>query len=331
MPATDVLDGVRVLDLGIWRPAPFATQLLAEMGATVTKVEPPGGDPMRMFPSLYRTLNERKRVVELDLKSDDGRATVSELVVTADVVIEGFRPGVADRLGVGHARVFELNPTVVYCSISGYGQDGPLSDTTGHDLNYQGWTGFLAARAPEINRPGVPVGDLAGGTYAAMAICAAVVRRDRTGRGTRIDVSMADVLLSWAAPEIGGALASSTDPGTNFPGYGTFGCADGFVTLGIVSEDPFWRDLCDVLELGDIRSLDVTARARRGPELHQRIEIATSARTRDELTAALVARGVPAAPVLDAAEAARIDHFIERGVCRLEDGEISLDHPVRFE
>jgi crotonobetainyl-CoA:carnitine CoA-transferase CaiB-like acyl-CoA transferase len=332
MPATDLLGGVRVLDLGIWRPAPFAAQLLAEMGAAVTKVEPPGGDPMRMFPALYRTLNERKHIIELDLKADPGRAEVWELIRETDVVVEGFRPGVADRLGVGAARARELNPSVVYCSISGYGQHGPLAAVTGHDLNYQAWAGFLASRAPEIHRPGVPVGDLAGGTYAAMAICAAVVARDRTGVGRRIDVSMADVLFSWAAPEIGGELASTDDPGSAFPAYGTFACTDGFVTLGIVSEQPFWEALCDVLDLDAIRSLDVAARARRGAELRGRLEEEIAGRGRDELSAALVSRGVPAAPVLPAEDARDAAHFIDRGVIhRRDDGSVGLDHPVQFD
>ena len=198
MSADQPWHGVRVLDLGIWRPAPFATQLLAELGAEITKVEPPGGDPMRMFPTLYQSLNERKQVVEHDLKSDDGLAAVLELAATVDVAIEGFRPGVADRLGVGHDGLRAVNPSIIYCSISGYGQDGPMVTTPGHDLNYQAWTGFLAARAPEITRSGVPVGDLAGGAYAAMAISAALAGRGADGAGPYIDVSMADVLLSWA-------------------------------------------------------------------------------------------------------------------------------------
>ena len=118
----------------------------------------------------------------------------------------------------------------------------------------------MAARAPEITRSGVPVGDLAGGAYAAMAISAALAGRGTDGAGPYIDVSMADVLLSWAAPDIGGDFASRDDPGVAFPGYGTFSCADGFVTLGVVSEDPFWIALCDALELESLRGLDVAAR-----------------------------------------------------------------------
>jgi crotonobetainyl-CoA:carnitine CoA-transferase CaiB-like acyl-CoA transferase len=328
--STDLLDGVRVLDLGIWRPAPFATQLLAELGASVTKVEPPGGDPMRAFPTLYRALNGRKQIVERNLKERGDRADVLALASEVDVAVEGFRPGVATRLGVDYAALRAANPAIVYCSISGYGQDGPLRDASGHDLNYQAWTGFLAARLPEIHTAGVPVGDLAGGVYAAMAVCAAIVGRARTGEGTYIDVSMADVLLSWAAPAPGGELASSDEPGEGFPAYGTFACVDGFVTLGVVTEDAFWRDLCSVLGLDDIAALDVRARAVDGRTLRSRIAGAVGTWKRDELVHALTGAGVPAAPVVDADEAARLEHFLARGVSRVVDDTVELDHPVRF-
>ncbi|HEY8058181.1 MAG TPA: CoA transferase, partial [Acidimicrobiales bacterium] len=138
---TGLLEGVRVLDLSIWRPGPYATQLLVEMGADVVKVEPPGGDPMRVFPALFADLNAGKRGAAVDLKDPAGRRAVLRRAAGADVVIEGFRPGVAVRLGVGEADVRSVNPTVVYCSISGYGQDGPLVAAPGHDINYQAWAG----------------------------------------------------------------------------------------------------------------------------------------------------------------------------------------------
>jgi crotonobetainyl-CoA:carnitine CoA-transferase CaiB-like acyl-CoA transferase len=328
--STDLLDGVRVLDFGIWRPAPFATQLLAELGATVTKVEPPGGDPMRVFPTLYRTLNSRKEVVERDLKDSDDRAAVLALAAECDVAVEGFRPGVTRRLGVDYDALRSVNPSIVYCSISGYGQTGPLREVSGHDLNYQAWAGLLAARTPEITKPGVPVGDLAGGVYAALAICAAIIGCRRTGHGTYVDVSMADVLFSWAAPSPGGELSSGDEPGTGFPGYGTFACADGFITLGVVSEDPFWRALCEVLGLDDVAGLDVKARAAGAPALLARLNAEIARWDRESLVHALTASGVPAAPVVDAAEAARLEHFVARGVSRPVDDGVELDHPVRF-
>src|SRR4051794_16236374 len=136
-----LLSGLRVLDLSVWRPGPYATQLLAEIGADVVKVEPPAGDPMRSYPELFASLSANKRSIVLDLKSDGDRARVLELATAADVVIEGFRPGVSARLGVAYADVSRVNASVVYCSVSGMGQSGPLYLAPGHDANYQAWAG----------------------------------------------------------------------------------------------------------------------------------------------------------------------------------------------
>ncbi len=332
-PSGGPLEGVEVLDIGMWRPAPFAAQLLAELSANVVRIEPPAGDPMRAFPSLYEVLNRHKRVVHCDLKTDDGLARALELAERADVVLEGFRPGVAERLGIGPAAIERINPRAIYCSISGFGQDGPWVQAPGHDLNYQAMTGVLAARAPELHRAGVPIGDLAGGVYAAFAICAALVGRARTGDGERIDVGMADVLLSWTGTEPGGDLASSSEPGTSFPAYGTFECARGeHLVLGVVTEDRFWAATCAVLGLDDAAALDVAGRAARSAELGGRIADELRTRERDEVVAALVAAGVPASPVLSAAEALRLEHFVARGTSvRSDDGTYGLGHPVKFE
>src|SRR4051794_36252764 len=138
------LAGLRVLDLTIWRPGPYATQLLAEHGADVLKVEPPGGDPMRSMPDLFDILGAHKRSIVLDLKTDEGRARCLELAADCDVFVESYRPGVADRLGVGYDAVAAVNPVVVYCSISGFGAFGPLAGVPGHDVNYLAYSGVLA-------------------------------------------------------------------------------------------------------------------------------------------------------------------------------------------
>jgi len=176
-----LLDGVRVLDLGIWRPVPYATQLLAEMGADVLKVEPPGGDPMRVFPQLFAILNANKRSVVVDLKTPAGAARVLALAAGADAVMEGFRPGVADRLGVGYEAVQAVNPSVVYCSISGFGASGPMAQVPGHDINYQALSGVLAPRGQRPAAASIPVGDLGAGMTAAMSVVAAVLRARGTG------------------------------------------------------------------------------------------------------------------------------------------------------
>jgi crotonobetainyl-CoA:carnitine CoA-transferase CaiB-like acyl-CoA transferase len=192
-----LLEGLRILDLGIWRPVPYATQLLAEMGADVLKIEPPGGDPMRIFPQLFDVLNAGKRSMMVDLKTESGREEILSLAVDADAFLEGFRPGVAVRLGVGYESLRTANPIIVYCSISGYGATGPLAACPGHDVNYQAYAGVLAPRGGDPVAGSLPVGDLGAGMTAAMATVAACFRSRTRGEGERIDVGIADVMATW--------------------------------------------------------------------------------------------------------------------------------------
>ena len=207
---TGLLDGMRVLDAGIWRPVPHATQMLADLGAQVLKIEPPGGDPMRTFPNLFRDVAGHKRSIELNLRSDEGKARALELVADADVFCEGWRPGVAARLGLSYDDVRARNPSIIYCSVSGYGQTGPNVERPGHDVNYQALAGALAPRdGEEPAIPRVPIADLAAGTMAALCICAAWAKRIQTGEGERIDVAMADVVASWSGTSSGNVSARS--------------------------------------------------------------------------------------------------------------------------
>jgi crotonobetainyl-CoA:carnitine CoA-transferase CaiB-like acyl-CoA transferase len=327
-----LLAGLRILDLSVWRPGPHATQLLAELGADVLKVEAPGGDPMRGYPGLFASLNVNKRSVVLDLKSDVGRQRARELAIEADVVVEGFRPGVADRLGVGYEAIRGVNPSIVYCSISGLGQDGPLAQTPGHDLNYQAWAGVLAPDGGPPAVPAVPIADLAGGMAAAFAVCAAVVRHQRTGEGERIDVSMADVLATWTGA-VPPAARHADAAARGVPGYGTFATADGgYITLGVLTEDHFWRALCDVVGLAAERDLSFAERMARLDELQSRITDAVRVRDRDDLVTELLAADVPVAPVLDRAEMLGLAHFADRGVVNTDPaGGPATGYPVRFE
>ena len=326
-----LLAGVRVLDLSVWRPGPYATQLLAEIGADVLKVEPPGGDPMRAYPDLFVSLSANKRSIVLDLKQDADRARALELARSADVVIEGFRPGVVGRLGVGYDDVRPLNPAIVYCSLSGMGQTGPLALAPAHDLNYQAWAGALR---PEGNEPVVgrlPIADLAGGVFAAFAICAALVRRQRSGEGEYIDVSMSDVLATWTGAVV--PRAEGADPGARgVPGYGLFETSDGqHLALSIITEDHFWKGLCSVLELHDVESLSFVDRMARLDELQTRIADAIRGHGRDALVADLLAADAPAAPALDREGMLRLDHFREREVSTSDPwSERSIGYPVRF-
>ena len=301
--AAAFLSGLRVLDLSIWRPGPYATSLLVPLGADVLKVEPPGGDPMRHYPGLFAAVNEGKRSLELNLKNTGDRVRALELATQADVVVEGFRPGVVARLGLDEASVRGLNPRVVYCSISGYGQHDPRALLPGHDVNYHAWSGALTPEGgTATSNPPLPTADLAAGMTAAFGICAAVLGRMTSGEGTYLDVSMTDVLSTWTGP-VGARPAddarddSSAGP---IPGYGLFPTADGGqIALGVMNEQHFWASLCEALELGPVSGLGFDERCRRGAELQQAVAGTIANRARDELVARLAAAGVPVAPVLD--------------------------------
>jgi len=301
--ATALLSGLRVLDLSIWRPGPYATSLLVALGADVLKVEPPGGDPMRHYPGLFAPINAGKRSLELDLKDSDGRARALALAEQADVLVEGFRPGVMTRLGLDEAAVRARNASIVFCSISGYGQHGARATFPGHDVNYQAWAGALTPEGGTATLPPLPVADLAAGMTAAFGICAAVIGRGASGEGTYLDISMTDVMATWTGPSGAGSpgrAAAQTGP---VPGYGIFATArGGQVSLGVVNEQHFWSRLCGHLGLGDLADLDFDERCRRGEELQRAIAAAVATRERDILVADLAAAGVPVAPVLDRQE-----------------------------
>jgi len=330
MSAGGLLDGIRVLDASIWRPGPYATQLLGDLGAEVCKIEPPGGDPMRAFPELFASLNGDKRSIVLDLKDDADRARARALADQADVLMEGFRPGVADRLGIGYDDVRATNPSIVYCSISGYGQTGPLRDVPGHDLNYQAYAGALVPDGGEPRESALPVGDLAGGAFAALAVCAAIVGRTRTGEGERIDVSMTDVLATWTGAA-SSRLTGAEERRSGLPTYGTFATSDGrYLTLGVITEQHFWEAVCDGLGLADLRDVGLFDRIDRTDEVRGRLAGAIAARPLDDLLAAL--DGAPAAPALTRAEMLEHPQLVHRGLVggTTAEGFPGIGYPVRF-
>jgi crotonobetainyl-CoA:carnitine CoA-transferase CaiB-like acyl-CoA transferase len=294
-----LLSGVRVLDLSIWRPGPYATSLLVALGADTLKVEPPGGDPMRHYRGLFDAINAGKRSVMLDLKDATDHARALELAAEADVVVEGFRPGVMARLGIDDPAVRAVNPAVVYCSISGYGQRDPRAELPGHDVNYHAWAAALTPEGGTASLPPLPAADLAGGMTAAFGVCAALLGRVRSGRGTYLDVSMTDVLSTWT----GRAAADTSGDHLTVPGYGLFRTADGGqVSLGVLNEQHFWSSLCEQLGLASMADLEFDERTRRGAELQEAVRAAIATRPRDNLVSALVRARVPVAPVLNRAE-----------------------------
>ena len=252
----EFLQGLRVLDLSQYLPGPFATRLLADMGAEVVKVEPPAGDPLRSLDTsakpggvspFYRMINAGKTVLSLDLKDEADNAALASLVRRADVLLESFRPGVLDRLGFGPERLQELNPGLVHCALSGFGQTGPYRLTPGHDLGYVAITGTLdatgTAETPVIPYP--PMADHAGSMQAVTSILAALIARSRSGKGCFLDVSLSESLLAWQAPALSVPPARGEaviNGGAAF--YQIYRTADGrFVTLSPL-EPKFWEAFC---------------------------------------------------------------------------------------
>ncbi len=313
---TALLDGMRVLDFSVWRPMPHATQVLADLGAEVLKVEPPGGDPMRAYPELFAAIARGKRSVQLDLRTDAGRRRALELARDADVVCEAWRPGVAARLGVDYDAVAAVNPSVVYCSLTGYGQTGPWVDVPGHDVNYQALAGALLpppAGAPRPLVPRLPAADLEGGTMCAVLICAAWARRCTTGEGERIDVAMADVLAWWVGTRSGTAHVDAEGPTRGSPGYGVFETRDhGWVALGVLAEERLWRSICAALELDDLADTTFADRLRSVEEVNDRVADAIASLSRDEVLERLHAYGAPASPVLTPVDAAAHEQLVAR-------------------
>jgi len=330
----ELLEGLRVLDLSLWQPGHTATQLLADLGADVLKIEPPGGDPERIMPDRVASYYAHKRSLALDLKTEAGRARLLELARQVDVVVEGYRPGVAERLGAGYAQLGAVNPALVYCSISGFGQTGPLALAPGHEHNYQAWAGAYVIPAdggqPIAAKP--LVGDQGSGTAAAFAILAAVLCARRTGIGEHIDVSMADGIASWVAPAGPIGEGGAHEAAVRQPGIGEFRASDGqWLVLGIFSENHLWDALCRTLDLPELVGLDMAARAERCDELKAAMAVRIAARPRAELVAALGAAGVPASPVLTREEAMMHPHFWERGVfARGPTGDRRVTHPIRY-
>jgi crotonobetainyl-CoA:carnitine CoA-transferase CaiB-like acyl-CoA transferase len=325
------LDGVRVLDLTRLLPGAFCTLQLADMGADVVKVEEPtAGDHMRWYPPLnegqsvlFNVLNRNKRSLTLNLKSDAGRDLFLALAERADVVVEGNRPGVMDRLGLGWPALRARNPRLVMCSITGYGQDGPLARRAGHDLNYLAIAGALSMNAPRGGPPhplSVQVADLGGGGQAAaVAILGALLAVARGGEGRYLDVSMTDGALTWLAvpmaqERVSGPLPAGMHRLTGrYACYGVYECADGRHLAVAALEPKFWRTLCEALGrpgLVDDQYADGVAQER------LRAEVATvlGSRARDEWVAALDGLDVCVEPVLELSEVMDHPHVRARGL-----------------
>jgi alpha-methylacyl-CoA racemase len=336
------LEGVRVLDLSRLLPGGFCSLLLADFGADVVKVEDTGmGDYIRWSPpfhegvektsagALFLALNRNKRSIRIDLKTDEGRAVLLRLVRDADVLLESFRPGVMERLGVGYDVLLEANPGLVVCPISGYGQDGPYRDRSGHDMNYLGLIGLLGLTGTSPDEEPVSaagqVADLGGGALmAAFGILAALRHRDRTGQGQVVDVSMADGALSWLAMTAGAFLADGVLPqrgrevlNGGLVCYRPYRCADGWVTMGAL-EPKFWQAWCRGVGREDLIELQFE---RPGSEAHVAIQGVFMERTRDAWTAFAAEHDCCLEPVLD------LDEALDSELVRAREMVVELDQP----
>ena len=326
---TGPLQGVKVLDLTRLLPGGYATLLMADLGADVVKVEEPGkGDYIRWSPPMvgehsaaHIALNRNKRSVTINLKTDGGRGLLMDLVEHFDVLIESFRPGVMERLGLGYEALRARNPGLVYCAISGYGQDGPRAATAGHDVNYIGFGGLLSIVGVEGQRPvipGVQIGDLAGGGMAGVvAVLAALVRRATTGEGDYCDISMMDGALSWLTIHAAEFFATGNVPQRElmtlsgaFPCYHVYRAADGWLTVGAL-EPQFWGALCDALERPDLAG-DAFAMGERRLEVLAELAALFAARTRSQWMAHFGGRDVCVGPVNDFAEAFADEQVVHR-------------------
>ncbi|MEU1549905.1 CaiB/BaiF CoA-transferase family protein [Nocardia sp. NPDC005745] len=291
---TAPLAGIRVISLAEQYPGPFATLLLGDLGADVIQIERPhGGDPSRAFPGLYQALNRGKRSVALDLKDSDALSACRALVATADVMLEGFRPGVLGRLGLGHDDLAQLNPALVYVSVSGFGQSGPLRDLPAHDLTFQALAGLLDADEPRI--PHLALADLFAGMFTAFAAVTGVLSARNTGHGGYYDVAMFDTLLTVAATRLVPRVnALPADTLGLDPGYGFFAAADGtWVSLSIAFEDHFWAALCSALDMPDAQALSGPQRVEQRDALQSAIAQRIAAMPADHWDVALAGSGVP--------------------------------------
>jgi alpha-methylacyl-CoA racemase len=333
-PAGGPLDGVTVLDLSTVGPAARCTRLLADFGALVVKVGPvPTADASPIVPQYFAYSGHRgMRRVLIDLKDAEGREAFLSLAAAADVVVESFRPGVVDRLGVGYVAVSERNPAVVYCSTSGYGQDGPASQWAGHDIDYLAVGGFLAMSTPGVDGapplPGATVADAAaGGMQAALAITAALAGRATTGRGAYLDVSVAEGVLWLTSLAIDEQLALGSDvsPGHDvlsgrYACYGVYAGSDGkWLAVGVI-EAKFFANLCGALGCAELAALQFDDAAQ--PRIRAAFVAAFGERTRDEWVELLAGADTCVAPVLSIAEVTDSPQFVARGVVA------SASHPT---
>ena len=345
------LDGLVVLDLTSFLSGPYCTMLLGDMGADVIKVErPDGGDDARRMPPFvegrsapFGVWNRNKRSIALDLKAPADLDVVRRIAQRADVLVENFRPGVLERLGLGWEAMAAINPRLVYASISGFGQTGPWAGHGGLDMMAQGMSGLMAGNGPAESEPyrlPIAITDVTAGMYAAIAVLGAVQARHRTGEGQRIDQSLFEAGVSLGVYEAAHVFAHGTRPqrmGQLHRGsapYRVFRTRDGWITLG-ASKEKFWRALCGIIgwpELAEDPRFSVNAgRVANNAELIPLIQARLETEDSAHWLAALGAAGIPCEPVLSYDEALAHPQAQARGVVVELDGKPAMAPPVRLD
>jgi crotonobetainyl-CoA:carnitine CoA-transferase CaiB-like acyl-CoA transferase len=334
------LEGLRVIDLTQAMAAPFCSMNLADMGADVIKVEPPTGEDMRRgsasrngHSGTFLTINRSKRGITVDLKQPAGVEIVHRLVKTADVFVQNYRPGAAQRLGVDYETLAAINPRLIYCSISGFGSTGPYASRGGYDLIAQGMSGIISVTGDEDGPPakaGLPVSDLSAGLFGAYGILCALEHRERTGQGQLVDTSLLEAALSltvWEATEYWVTGRSPRPLGSAHrlaAPYQALRASDGWLTVG-ANNDKLFAAFCGAIERPDLaadaRFGSVRERMRHRAVLIAEIEKTTVANPREHWLARLDRAGVPAGPINDYAEALTDPHTLAREMV------VDLDHP----
>ena len=344
------LSGIRVLDLSRVLAGPFCSMILADLGAEVIKVESPWGDDSRQFgpfvdgtSAYYRLFNRSKMGITLDFKNDDDKEVLRDLVRRADVVVENFRPGVLEKLGLGPEELLEVNPRLVVTSISGFGQTGSLAKEPAYDLVAQAMSGLMSITGWPNGKPtrvGISLGDLIPGLYAAIGTVSALYQRESTGRGQHLDLAMYDSLISVMESVGMRALYDDVPPtrigndhGLSAP-FSTYATKDGDVVIAITTNRLFERlaNALDIPEMAtDHRFAEPVARSENRVALRELIEEALSTKTRAETIALFEEHGVPTARVYHLDEALRSPFAEERGVVVEEtDGFRTLASPLKL-
>jgi crotonobetainyl-CoA:carnitine CoA-transferase CaiB-like acyl-CoA transferase len=327
------LSAVRVVSLAEQYPGPYATMILADLGADVILVErPAGGDPTRRFSGHFAGLNRNKRSLSIDLKSAGGSDALWKLLATADVMIEGFRPGVLRKLGFSADTLGDRFPKLVQASVSSFGQTGPFSPRGGHDISLQGMAGFVELG----ERPGpvsLPLADLSSAMFAVIGIITSLFRRTSTGQGDVIDVAMLDALVSWKSTALASAL-NGLDPAPyppDDPGYGVFNTRGGPITLSIAGEDHQWRGLCLAVGLDDVSDLSTEAREADAAKLQRRLADALMQMPWPEVERGLADAGVGFGPVNQGISIVDDPQVVAREVIvRSPDDTRVVRQPIRF-